>query len=592
MCAESAAKRLVNKVGTGSPSHPTFHRSAFRKVADTLQTIRDRSESRPYLGLEAAARRGASPALALAFLLLASVPASLFAAWPEDRELPPVPPPLSFPNGMPTHYKTTPPAPARHIAGLPVGNPDPAWWKIFGDATLNSLEQQATAGNQDVARAVARIEVARTQTRIAAADFLPRLDLSPSYERLRTTNTGPKGKAQILGNPAGLLGAFGGGGSGSTTVVTTPGTGAGTSGTASVPAFTSRGLSTTYSDYRAPLTLRYEVDVFGRIRHDYASARASQQAVEADRRQIALSLSAEVAANYFALRAFDSEVGVLQRSVGLRRDAVQINQARVSNGVANPLDLSRARVELDSTEGDLDDALRQRDETENRLAELCGQPASDFRLPARPLEEVPLPSVPAGVPSSLLMRRPDLAEAERQLAAATESIGSARAQFLPTFNIQGNAGFESSIGDRLFDAENRELSILGTINVPIFEGGRNVANLRAAKARRDEAVAAYRATAITAFKEVENALADLRRRATQAESRQRASIAAADVLDRSQKRYIEGAINYFDVVDAQRSLLNTDLSRVQTLAARFAATIDLVRALGGSWDSSPQRAEK
>lgn len=466
------------------------------------------------------------------------------------------------------------------IPGFPVPPPDAAWWKIFKDATLDSLEGQAAASNQDIARAVARIEVARTQTRITAADFLPRVEFNPSYERLRTTNTGPKGKAQIIGNPSGLLGAFGGG-AGSTTVITTPTNGTATS---TVPAFLSRGLSTTYSDYRAPLTLRYELDVFGRIRHAYASARASQQAIEADRRQIALSLSAEVAASYFALRAFDSEVAVLRRSVGLRRDAVQINNERVSNGVANPLDLSRARVELENTEADIQDALRQRDETENRLAELCGQPASDFHLLVRPLEEVRLPAVPAGVPSTLLARRPDLAEAERQLAAATESIGSARAQFLPTFDIQGSAGFESSIGDRLFDADNRALSILGTINVPIFEGGRNVANLRAAKAQRDEAVAAYRATAITAFKEVENALADLRRRAAQAESRQRASAAAADVLDRSQKRYIEGAINYFDVVDAERSLLATDLNRVQTLDARFAATIDLVRALGGSWE--------
>ena len=181
------------------------------------------------------------------------------------------------------------------------------------------------------------------------------------------------------------------------------------------------------------------------------------------------------------------------------------------------------------------------------------------------------------------MRRPDVAGAERQLAAAAEGISSARAQFLPTFNIEGSAGFESSVGDRLFDAENRALSIIGRINVPIFEGGRNVANLAAARARRDEAVAAYRATAITAFKEVENALAGLRRRAAQADARQRASAAASDVLARSQQRYIEGAVNYFDVVDAQRSLLGTDLNRVQTLNARFAATIDLVRALGGSW---------
>ena len=185
----------------------------------------------------------------------------------------------------------------------------------------------------------------------------------------------------------------------------------------------------------------------------------------------------------------------------------------------------------------------------------------------------------------LLSRRPDLVEAERQFVAADERIGVARAQFLPTFNIEGNAGFESADDDQLFESRSRALSVLGRIHVPIFEGGRNVADLRAAKARREGALAAYRATAITAYREVETSLSDLRQRAAQAEARQHAADDAGQVLGLSQKRYIEGATNYFDVVDAQRSLLGAELNRVQTLNARFAATISLVRAIGGGWSA-------
>ena len=271
--------------------------------------------------------------------------------------------------------------------------------------------------------------------------------------------------------------------------------------------------------------------------------------------------------------------------MGLRQDAVHLSQERLNAGVAGPLDLSRARVELDNTQADLEEALRQRAATENNLAELCGQPASTFRVAEHPLEDTPPPTIPPGVPMALLSHRPDLRESERHLAAADQDIGVARADFLPTFNIQGNAGLEAAYGSELFDADSRALSVMGTVHVPIFEGGRNAANLRAAKARRDLALAAYRGTAITAYKEVETALSDLRRQAAQADARRRAVADTGDVLGLSQRRYLEGAVNYFDVVDAQRSRLGAELNAVQTLEARFAGTVALVRAIGGSWTS-------
>ncbi len=510
------------------------------------------SESRPYLGT----------ARLITMWLLAS--SSLHAA-PKPTPTPPVEVPARFKNAPAARpLPTDPAAPGDALSVAP-------WWNIFHDSTLDALERQAAASNQDLARTVARIDEARQGTRTAAASYYPTVESNLLAVRQRTTDTGPILRAQLVGN-AGAFGAVLGAGSGK------------------IPAFASRGLSATYNDFRAPLTVSYEIDVFGRIRHAYASARASAEAAEADRRAVSLGLSAEVATGYFALRTLDSEAAVLRRGLDLRRDAVRLSQERFSAGVAGASDLARAKVELDNTQADAEEIARQRAELENSLAALCGQPASTFRVTVRPLEENPLPAVPPGVPMQLLSRRPDLVEAERQLTAADERIRVSRAQFLPTFNIEGNAGFESAESDQLFESRSRALSVLGRIHIPIFEGGRNVADLRASQARREGALASYRATAITAYKEVETALSDLSRRAAQAEARQHAAEDAGQVLGLSQKRYLEGATNYFDVVDAHRSLLGAVINRVQTLNARFAATISLVRAIGGGWpDTRPAR---
>jgi multidrug efflux system outer membrane protein len=182
-----------------------------------------------------------------------------------------------------------------------------------------------------------------------------------------------------------------------------------------------------------------------------------------------------------------------------------------------------------------------------------------------------------------LAQRPDLAEAERKLQAASEGIRAARAELLPTFNIEGDAGTESAHFDQAFEGQSRTWMVAGTVSIPIFEGDRNVANLRAAHARQEEALAAYHQTALTAFKEVENALVDLRQRAQQAEFNEQAALNAGHVAALSQQRYQEGEVSYFEVIDAQRLLLGAELTRVQTLNARYAATVELVRALGGNY---------
>ncbi len=472
--------------------------------------------------------------------------------------------PTPSPVEAPGRFKNAPVASTAKSTGAPPAAP---WWSMFRDPTLERLEHAATEANQDLRQAVTRIEEARQQTLRSTASFYPTVEANLRWERVRTTDSNPVGRARIVGD----AGAFG-------TVLSQNG------GHGQIRAFASRGLTSTFSQYSAPLTISYELDVFGRVRHAVAGARALGQASEADRRAVELGLGAEVATTYFTLRALDSQVAVLRRGLALRQDAVRLSQERVNAGVAGPLDLARARVEQDNTEANLAEAVRQRSETENNLAALCGEAASTFHLPANLLEDASPPVVPPGVPMQLLARRPDLIEADRRLAAANEDIGVARSNFLPTFSIQGSAGQQAAFADEFFDANSRALSVLGEVRIPIFEGGRNVAELRAARARRDGALAAYRGTAVTAYKEVETSLSDLRQRAVQAQARYRANADAAQVFRLSNERYLAGATNYFDVVDAQRTMLSAELNGVQTLQARYAATIALVRAIGGAWD--------
>ncbi len=468
----------------------------------------------------------------------------------------------------PEHYKGA--STARHAAASSAylsGNT--SWWEIFHDSTLDGLERSALDANQDLRQSVSRVLEARAQARHTAADFFPTVTAPMHATRERTTNTGPVTRSRLVGS-----GFF-------------P-TASSATGGAVPDTFAGQALANTFNDFQAQLSLSYEIDVFGRIRHNYGQALAAAQATEAERRAVELGLTAQVAANYFNLRALDSQTEILRRTARLRADAVQIESERVQAGVAKDLDVSRAQLEQANTNAELADIVQQRNAAENALAVLCGRPASEFHVASQPLGENPPPAVPPGIPAQLLSRRPDLIEAERKVAGSSEGVKSARAQFYPTFTVQANYGYESANSDQWFEDQSHTWSITGGISVPIFEGGRNVANLDGAKARRDEALASYRQTALTAFKEAEDALNALRQRSLQAESRSQASKSAQRVFTASQESYREGTINYFEVIDAQRGLLDAELAEVQTLSARYEATIDLIRALGGGYGSAPQ----
>lgn len=459
--------------------------------------------------------------------------------------------------------------------GAPLGREVPeaavgpsAWWTLFGDPELDRLEVQALAENQDLRASLDRVAEARAQAGAVRSVLYPSLTAPIAGDRQRTTNTAAPATSRLIGN----------------SFFATQGS--------TVPAtFEGQVLSNTFSDYQVPLVVSYEVDLFGRLRHRLGQARANADASLADRLGVRLALTAQVAANYFTLRAADSEVAVLDRSVRLRRDAEELQQQRLKAGSASDVDFLKSRVERANTEADLVDAVQRRAEIEDALAALCGQPASGFHLDPRPLEAAPPPAVPQTIPAQLLSQRPDLIEAERRIAAADEGVKAARAEAYPVLRVGAGYGFESSQANQLLENQSHTWSISGGISIPIFDGGRDAALLKVARAQNDQAYDAYRQTALGAFREVENALSGLRQRAVQADARRRAAEDARKVFEAAQHSYGEGGLTYFEVIDAERVLLGAELAQVRTLASRYAATVDLIRALGGGFGAPESPAQ-
>ena len=444
-----------------------------------------------------------------------------------------------------------------------------AWWEIFHDPDLDRLETAAVADNQDLRLAVSRIDESRAQTRVAASDFYPHFDFDGTYSRQRTSSNVPYQTGQLV-NPSTI------GGSSS-------------SGASSGPlVLTQQPLARSFADFRTPVDLNWEVDLFGRVRRNYAAARAERQAVEADYQNVGLSVTANVAASYFNLRAMDTELTVIERTIKSRQESLGIAQERLSAGLTGQLDVVRAQADLAGSQADEAVVKRTRAELENALATLVGQPASAFRFAKHDLGTRPPPRVPPGLTSQLLERRPDVAEAERELAAANERIGVAVAAFFPRITITGAAGFESATVLDVLNPASRIWQIGPSVSIPIFEGGRNSANLKAARAQYDQQVARYRSQVLVAFQDVENALADLRFLAEQAEAQERATTAARQTLDLSTQQYRNGAVTFLDVTDSQRTLFSNERTSAQLLGQREQATVQLIKALGGGWNAEKE----
>ena len=483
------------------------------------------------------------------------------------------PPPGDFPP-TPTAYKhagaTAPGADGRFAEARPADKePRGPWWRLFQDGDLDRLENQALSANQDLRVASARIAQSRAQTREAAADFYPNAQFEGSAQRQRSSDREPFQRGQLIG-PSPFGGATGGA--------------AGAGATNGPTILLTQPRTTTQNLFRAPVDLNWELDLFGRVRRNYEAARADRESVEADFNNMALSVTANVAVNYFALRALDAERGVLDRTITTRREAVRIANERLEAGLTSELDVSRARADLASNEAEVFIVQRNRGEIENALATLLGQPASTLRLARRPiLDRGAPPRVPAGLPSRMLERRPDVARAERELAAANARVGVAVAAFYPQIRLTGAAGFESADLGSLFALPARFWQIGPSVTLPIFQGGRNLARLRESQARYEEGVGRYRAQVLVAFQDTENALVDLRTLAGQAEAQGRAVEASRRTLSLAQDQYQRGAVSFLEVLDAQRTLLQGERISTQLLGQRLQATVNLVKALGGDW---------
>jgi multidrug efflux system outer membrane protein len=416
------------------------------------------------------------------------------------------------------------------------------WWTIFEDPALNALEEQAATANQNLRAAVARVNQARATARLRRADLLPTLESNPSWVRYRTSGTRPS-------------------------PVDFP-----------VPSFTQQ-------QWDIPFDLTYEVDLWGKVRRSFEAARHEAAAAEAGRESIMLTLQSDVAGNYFSLRSTEREIRLLEDAIRIRRDALQIFEARLKAGLGSEFEVQRAIVEVASAEADLAAAQRRRVELLNALAVLCGQTPPDFN-PEIGASEIIVPVVAPDIPSSLLERRPDVAEAERQMAARNAEIGVAQTAFFPSIRLTGSGGLQSGAIEDLFKWDSRTWSIGPEINVPIFQAGRGGANLRRARAAYEEAVAVYRQRVLLAFQDVDDSLAALRFLKDQARARQTGAESAGNAARLALQRYTAGAVNFLEVVDAESARLQNELARIRIANEQLIATVRLVKALGGGWQEN------
>jgi multidrug efflux system outer membrane protein len=331
-----------------------------------------------------------------------------------------------------------------------------------------------------------------------------------------------------------------------------------------------------------PLDLSYEVDLWGRVRRGFESAGADAQASAADYQSVLLTMTADVAVDYFLLRSLDGQVVALRDTVATRQDSARLLRARFQAGALAELDAVQAETELAASQSDLVDAIRQRAETLHALALLCGKSASSFSLQAQPLPGPP-PLVPADLPANVLERRPDIASAERTLASRNAQIGVAQAAYFPAISLTGQGGFLSASADKLFTGESLVWSIGPSVSLPVFTGGRTKADVKQARAASDEAVANYRETVLTAIKEVEDSLTQIQNREEQAAAVDRAVNSARRQVELANARYAGGASTYLPVTDAERALRQEQLQQAQLRGERYAASVRLIKALGGGW---------
>ena len=409
------------------------------------------------------------------------------------------------------------------------------WWKVFGDSTLTSLVNDAEAQNLTIKAAAARLAEARAMSRSARAALLPSLDFRADASRTDMINRFGPGGGSLLMN-----------------------------------------------FYQLPLELSYEVNLWGKVTRQIEGANAREAASQASIAATTLSLTADTAQTYWALRGLDAERAIVKESIALRKETLSLVDARFQAGTVSELDVSRAKTEVATAESELIGMDRQRSELVNALALLTGRAATGFQVAV----DASLPSaprIPAGVPADLLLRRPDIFVVERNVAAANAEIGVAQAAFYPNLRLRASGGVEGIDLSDLISTDNIVWSLGSSLTYPIL-GQKNLRARRDAAVANHQAVSAeYKQSVLVALRETEDSLKGLDFLARQEDAQNSAVAAAHRTLDLSKERFEAGLVSFLEVVETERTLLATKRLATSLRAQRLAVTVNLIKALGGSW---------
>jgi NodT family efflux transporter outer membrane factor (OMF) lipoprotein len=436
---------------------------------------------------------------------------------------------------------TQPPPAYKEMAGWKTAEPRDHelrgnWWEIYDDPALNALQREIGGANQTLAQAEARYRQARALVAQARAAYFPIVDLSASTQRARSGST---------------------------------------SGT-------SRGA---VNSHNIGVDASWEPDLWGRVRRSVEANVASAQASAAEMESVRLSLHADLAQNYFALRALDAQQQLLDDSVGAFEASLKLTQNRYNAGVVARSDVVQAESQLRATQAQAIDIGVQRAQLEHAIAVLLGKAPSEVALARAPLTATP-PPIPVGIPSELLERRPDIASAERRVAAANAQIGVARAAYFPAITLSGALGFQSASLGQLISTPARFWSLGAALAQTLFDAGARRARTEQAVALYDEAAAAYRQTVLTGFQEVEDNLAALRILEQESEVQAEALAGARRAVELALNQYKAGIVSYLNVLTAQTTALVNERTAVDLRNRRLAASVLLVRALGGGWNAA------
>jgi NodT family efflux transporter outer membrane factor (OMF) lipoprotein len=431
--------------------------------------------------------------------------------------------------------------------GWAIGTPEDAalkgdWWKLFEDAQLDALEQQVDTANQTLKAAAANYRASREQVAYNRASYAPTIGTAPAIASERDSANQPYFNPALANNGTG--------------------------------------------SFNLPFDLNYEVDLWGRIRREVASAKELGQAADADLENARLSLHAELAMDYFDARATDAQLALVQSTIGAYQKAFNLTQDRYDGGAAPESDVAQARTQFDTARVLSTDLGIERADDEHAIAVLVGKPPSLFHLAPDPINtNAPaMPNIPGVLPTQLLERRPDIAAQERRMASANEQIGIAKAAFYPTLSLSGETGLLGTSALNWFTWPSRFWAVGPTFSETLFDAGRRRAVLRGATDTYDETVANYRQTTLTAFQQVEDSLAAMRLLETEATEQHATTASAEQSLDLFNIRYEGGVDTYLQVITWQTAALNNQRNDIDILRRRLDTSVLLIKALGGGWN--------